>query len=207
MLSTASLNGLSFDTNDLKTAEKKILFATFHDILPGTCVEEGEKEGLCALSMAEKIVRDYRTKVFLRMSMNQKHAEAGEFPVFVFNYAPYEVVAPVEVEFMLENQNWNEEVRYVPHVYCRREEIPCQTIKEDKKFVNVSLDGNVVLTNCRHNAKGEYIARIYNPDEDTETFRLTIGDVAVEGKADKGEVVSIVVKDGKGDVVHDKMPV
>ena len=131
MLAVASLNGISFDTSDMKTAEKKILFATFHDILPGTSVEEGEREGLCALSLAEKVVRDYRTKVFLRMAMGQKHAEAGEFPVFVFNYAPYEITAPVEVEFMLENQNWNEEIRYTPHVYFEGKEIPCQTVKEE----------------------------------------------------------------------------
>ena len=131
MLAIANLNGISFDTSDMKTAEKKILFATFHDILPGTSVEEGEREGLCALSLAEKVARDYRTKVFLRMAMGQKRAEAGEFPVFVFNYAPYEVVAPIEVEFMLENQNWKEEIRYTPHVYFNGEEIPCQTLKEE----------------------------------------------------------------------------
>lgn len=131
MLAIANLNGISFDTSDMKTAEKKILFATFHDILPGTSVEEGEREGLCALSLAEKVVRDYRTKVFLRMAMGQKHAKAGEFPVFVFNYAPYEVVAPIEVEFMLENQNWKEEIRYTPHVYSEGKEIPCQTVKEE----------------------------------------------------------------------------
>lgn len=131
MLAVAKLNGLSFDLTDLKTAEKKILFATFHDILPGTCVEEGEKEGLCALALAEKLMRDYRTKVFLRMAMGQKHAEAGEFPIFVFNYAPYEVFAPIEVEFMLENQNWNPEIRYQPHVYFDGQEIPCQAVKEE----------------------------------------------------------------------------
>ena len=131
MLATASLNGIALDTSDMKTAEKKILFATFHDILPGTSVEEGEREGLCALSLAEKLARDYRTKVFLRMAMGQKHAEAGEFPVFVFNYMPYEVTAPVEVEFMLENQNWNPEIRYAPHVYFEGKEIPCQTVKEE----------------------------------------------------------------------------
>lgn len=131
MLAIANLNGILFDTSDMKTAEKKILFATFHDILPGTCVEEGEREGLCALSLAEKVARDYRTKVFLRMAMEQKRAEAGEFPVFVFNYAPYEVTTPIEVEFMLENQNWKEEIRYAPHVYSEGKEIPCQMIKEE----------------------------------------------------------------------------
>ena len=131
MLAVAKLNGISFDTADMKSAEKKILFTTFHDVLPGTVVEEGEREGLCAISLAEKIARDYRTKVFLRMAMGQKHAEAGEFPIFVFNYAPYEVTAPIEVEFMLENQNWDEEIRYIPHVYSDGVEIPCQTIKEE----------------------------------------------------------------------------
>ena len=34
-----------------------------------------------------------------------------------------------------------------------------------------------------------------------------LGDVTVEGKAHKGEVVSIVIHDGVGEVVHDRMPV
>ncbi len=131
MLSVAQLNGITFDTSDMKTAEKKILFSSFHDILPGTAVEEGEREGLCALSLAEKISRDYRTKVFLRMAVGQKRAEPGEFPVFVFNYAPYEVTAPITAEFMLENQNWNEEIRFAPHVYFQGKEIPCQVLKEE----------------------------------------------------------------------------
>ena len=131
MLAAAKLNGINFDLTDLKAAEKKILLATFHDILPGTCVEEGEREGLCALSLAEKISRDYRTKAFLRMAMNQGRAKIGEFPVFVFNYAPYEVTAPIEVEFMLENQNWDPAVRYVPHVYYQGEEVSSQCIKEE----------------------------------------------------------------------------
>ena len=130
MLAVAKLNGISFDTADMKTAEKKILFSTFHDILPGTSVEEGEREGLSALSLAEQVATDYRTKVFLRMAMGQKHAEADEFPVFVFNYAPYEVTAPVEVEFMLKNQNWDAEIRYEPRVYFGGKEIPCQLVKE-----------------------------------------------------------------------------
>ena len=57
------------------------------------------------------------------------------------------------------------------------------------------------------NEQGEYIARLYNPENHAEEFRLQIGDVAVTGSAGQGEVVSIVVKDGVGKVVHDKMPV
>ena len=137
MLAMASLNGYDFDISAMKDAEKKILLATFHDILPGSCTENGEKEGLCALASAEKVLRDYRTKAFLRMSSSQKPAGEKEFPVFVFNYSPYEVTAPVEVEFMLENQNWNMDVRYNPHVYLNGVELPSQQIKEES---TLSLD-------------------------------------------------------------------
>lgn len=137
MLSVASLNGLNFDFSDLKQAEKKLLLATFHDILPGTCTENGEREGLCALASAEKTLRDYRTKAFLRMAMSQKPAGEKEFPIFIFNYAPYKVTTPVEVEFVLENQNWNMQIRYNPHVYYNGEEIPSQQIKEES---TLSLD-------------------------------------------------------------------
>ena len=131
MLLAANLNGVCIDDSQMRQAEKKMLLATFHDILPGTCVPEGEKEGLCALSYAERILMDYRTKAFLRMAMAQKPAQEGEFPVFIFNYAAYELDAPIEVEFMLENQNWDEGIRFNPHVYFEGKEIPCQTIKEE----------------------------------------------------------------------------
>ncbi|MBQ7948714.1 MAG: hypothetical protein IJ284_03030 [Clostridia bacterium] len=131
ILAAAKLNGVDIDGAEMEKTEKRMLLATFHDVLPGTCIPEGEREGLCALAAAEKTLMDYRTKAFLRMSMAQKPAKAGEFPVFVFNYAPYEVATPIEVEFMLENQNWDETIRYTPHVYFEGKELPCQTVKED----------------------------------------------------------------------------
>ena len=131
MLAAAALNGFEVDSSAMRGAEKNMLLATFHDVLPGTCTENGEREGLCALSSAEKTLRDYRSKVFLRMAASQRRAEEKEFPIFVFNYAPYKVTTPVEVEFSLENQNWNLDIRYNPHVYLRGEEIPSQQVKEE----------------------------------------------------------------------------
>lgn len=144
MLSVAKLNGISVDTGDMKMAEKKLLFSTFHDILPGTVIEEGERDGLCALSYAERIARDYRTKIFLKMATDQKPARPGEFPVFVFNFAPHEITCPIEVEFMLENQNWNQAVRYNPHVYFQGKELACQTLKEDS-MLNLDWRKRVVF--------------------------------------------------------------
>lgn len=131
MLAVATLAGYKADFRDLQTAQKKLLLAQFHDILPGTVIEEGEKDGLELLSMSKKIIKDYRTGAFLYLVMSDEVAKEGEFPVFVFNYMPYEVQTPVEVEFMLADQNWNEDFVFTPYVYFNGEEIPSQQIKED----------------------------------------------------------------------------
>ena len=51
------------------------------------------------------------------------------------------------------------------------------------------------------------IARIYNPADKAEPFRLQVGDAGVEDIVHKGEVVSVVFKGGQGKVYHDSMPV
>ena len=81
------------------------------------------------------------------------------------------------------------------------------TGRESKAFAGVTLTGNAVLTNCHTNEKGEIIARIYNPSDIEEPFRLQVGDGVVTDVAHKGEVVSVVFKDGQGKVCHDTMPV
>ena len=132
MLSAAMLAGLKSDLHALEDAQKKLLLASFHDILPGTCIEEGEKEGLGLLSSCEKTLKEYRTQAFLYLTMNEPCAKEGEFPVFAFNYMPYETEQLIEAEFSLADQNWSDEVCFVPHIYNENgEELPCQQIKED----------------------------------------------------------------------------
>ena len=130
MLVLAEMAGLKVDYTQLKIAEKKLLLAEFHDILPGTVIDDGEQDGTEMLAMASRIIKDYRSDAFLYLAMGDKPAENGEFPIFVFNYLPYEITTPIEAEFSLADQNWSEEFRYVPHVYLNGEEIDCQTIKE-----------------------------------------------------------------------------
>lgn len=132
MLSAAMLAGMKPDLRDMKEAEKKLLLASFHDILPGTCIEEGEREGLGLLGASEKALKEYRTQAFLYLVMNEPCAKEGEFPVFVFNYLPCEVSMPVEAEFTLADQNWSDEICYVPCVYDEQgNELVSQQIKED----------------------------------------------------------------------------
>lgn len=132
MLALAKLVDLDVDMRAFEDAEKRLLLATFHDILPGTCIADGEKEGLGLLSACEKICKDYRTQAFLGLVMDQPCAAAGDIPIFVFNYQPFEVSMPIEAEFSLADQNWDDTMHYMPHIYDENgAEIACQSIKEE----------------------------------------------------------------------------
>ena len=131
MLAAAKLAGFAPDLSELEKAQKKLLLAQFHDILPGTCIEEGEREGLGLLSASEKAMKDYRTDAFLYAVMEREKAGEGEYPVFVFNYEPKTMKTLIEVEFSLADQNW-EDCELEPHIYTTDgQELPCQQIKED----------------------------------------------------------------------------
>ncbi len=132
MLSVASLAGMKVDYAPMREAEKRLLLATFHDTLPGTIIEEAEKEALSLLGSVERTMRDYRTEAFLYLTIGNRVAGEGEFPVFVFNYEPYELTTPCEVEFSLADQNWSDEYHLSPIVYDEEgNEIPSQLIKEN----------------------------------------------------------------------------
>ena len=131
MITAARLCGYDPDLSKFTEAEKRILLSSFHDILPGTVVEEAEKEALSTLGAAERTLRDLRTNAFLFFTMNERSAGAGEFPVFVFNYSPKALNTTVEVEFSLADQNWSEEYHFAPVIYDESgRRLPSQTIKE-----------------------------------------------------------------------------
>lgn len=130
LLAVAGLCGYKPDMNMLEEAQKRLLLAEFHDILPGTSVPEGEAEGLELLGTASKIIKDYRTGALMYLVMGDRPAKAGEYPVFVFNSAPYSVACPVEAELSLSDQNWDDGFVYTPEVYCGDTLLESQIIKE-----------------------------------------------------------------------------
>lgn len=117
MLAIAKLNGFEYDDEMLCQAQKKLLLAQFHDTLPGTVVVDGEKEGVELLSFSKKVSKDYRTNAFLHLVIGQQKAGTGEYPIFVFNYMPYQVETPLEAEISLADTNWSEEYVYQPQVF------------------------------------------------------------------------------------------
>ena len=133
-----ALSGVSYDEKELERAEKALLFCEFHDILPGTSIKAAEDDCLRLLAYGNETADKYKTKAFFRLCQGQKKAKEGEIPVLVFNPHPYKITQDIEVEFQLQDQNWNEnEVTMVTVRDSKGNYLPSQNEKEACTF---SLD-------------------------------------------------------------------
>ncbi len=139
MCSVASLKGLiEYPTNVFDKITEDLLNAEFHDTLPGTCIQSGETNALNFLSHGILDAEKMKTKAFFALSEQQLQAREGEYPILIFNSQPYEIEENIECEFMLADQNWNEDtVAKITLVDENGKKISHQQIKEES---NLNLD-------------------------------------------------------------------
>ena len=137
--SAASLNGLTeYPLRQFDTINEDLMNAEFHDVLPGSSVKAGEENGLKLLLHGRLDAERLKTKAFFALCGNLPPAKKGEFPIAVFNSRPYDYSENVECEFMLADQNWDEENISSVSVYDEKgEAIPFQIVKEES---NINLD-------------------------------------------------------------------
>lgn len=133
-----ALSGVSYEKKELEKAEKALLFCEFHDILPGSSIKAAEDDSLRLFAYGNEIAEKYKTKAFFKLCEGQKKAKEGEIPVLVFNPHPYKITQDIEVEFQLQDQNWNENEVTIVSVYDEKGNLlPSQNEKEACTF---SLD-------------------------------------------------------------------
>lgn len=137
MLSTAALHGLLvYPDHDLHEALRDLLTAQFHDILPGSSVQNAEEASLRQIDHGLEILARLKARAFFALSTGQAKATLKEYPILIYNPHPFAVTGIFECEFMLEDQNWNEGFS-MPVVYQGEERLPCQPEKERS---NIPLD-------------------------------------------------------------------
>lgn len=130
ILSIATLNGLiEYPEKQLLSAERDLLEAEFHDVLPGTSIKSGEENGIRVLQHGEHICEQLYAKAFFALTMGQEKAKEGEYPIFVFNPHPHKVKTVVECEFTLADQNFEEPQSFIS-VFDGDRLLPSQVIKE-----------------------------------------------------------------------------
>ena len=140
MLSTAYAVGALQEYPEEKIHEitQDLLNAEFHDVLPGTCIQSGEDNGLMLLNHGLLDAERLKNRAYFALAAAQEPAAAGEYPVVVFNPHPYVVKENVECEFTLADQNWDtEKVATIRVVDEKGNPVKYQVIKEES---NITLD-------------------------------------------------------------------
>ena len=110
----------------------------FHDVLPGSSIQCGEDNGLKLLDHGLLEAERLKTRAIFALSSVKDVSKPGEYPVFVFNPHPYTYTDTVECEFMLQDQNWSDELYSKLTVLDKNgNKLKYQVIKEES---NLNLD-------------------------------------------------------------------
>ena len=105
--SLRALEGLgAYPAEQLQGLWKDLLFAQFHDILPGTCVQAAEEDSIRLLCHGLEETDRLLTAGLYALARNQQPPVEGDIPLLVLNPHPYPVTDVFECEFMLADQNW-----------------------------------------------------------------------------------------------------
>ncbi len=140
VLSTAYNKGLLKEYPEEKIHEitEDLLNTEFHDVLPGSSIQCGEDNGLKLLDHGLLEAERLKTRAVFALSSVKEVSRPGEYPIFVFNPHPYKLVDTVECEFMLQDQNWSDEIYSKLTVFDENgNEVKYQIIKEES---NLNLD-------------------------------------------------------------------
>ena len=127
-----------YPEKEIQTAVEDLLNAEFHDVLPGTSIQCGEDAGIRFLNHGLLEAERAKLKAYFALSGKEEPAAEGEYPIVAFNPHPYEHKCNVECEFMLADQNWQEDITSRLRVVDEKgATVPYQVIKEES---NLTLD-------------------------------------------------------------------
>lgn len=137
MASAAAFQGLmKYPKVQLDEALRDLLFAEFHDILPGSSVQEEEEASIRRMDHGLEIASRVRARAFFALTAGQPKAGEGHAPILVYNPHPFPVDAIVECELHMPDQNWTDSFTATP-VFKNGKPIPFQN---EKEAGNINLD-------------------------------------------------------------------
>ncbi len=144
MATSAGIQGLiDYPENEINDALWDLLFAQFHDILPGSATQIAESASIRMLSHGIEIAERAKAKAFFALCSGQPKANEGQIPILVYNPHPFDIEDAVECEFILEDNASSDRFTEVA-VYCddrklftqvEQESSNCNTIEWHKKVV------------------------------------------------------------------------
>ena len=121
---------------ELAAARDDLLFAEFHDILPGSSIAPAEEGALRLMDHGLEILSRVKARAFFALAAAEPMAAEGEIPIFVHNPHPFKARTIVECEF--EGHEPNAGGGYLaPRIERDGRPVPCQA---EKELSNLSLE-------------------------------------------------------------------
>ena len=137
-LSLASIAGkYEYNIDAVRDAEYALCGLQFHDVLSGTCAENGEKTSIQRAACAKELLDREFYKAFHALAKDLAPAKEGENPFVIFNFQPYAYETVVETEFLIPEILISDTEMNKITVYQDGKEIPSQVIKE---LSNINYD-------------------------------------------------------------------
>lgn len=132
MLTSAWQQGIidKYPADDLYQVMRDLAFLQFHDILPGSSVEEVEETSVRLANHALETLSRLKTRTFFSLASGQKKAVNGEIPLLVYNPHPFPVNATIECEYQLEDIKWLKDGFHIGIACKNGEKLPTQMEKE-----------------------------------------------------------------------------
>lgn len=136
--SSACMNGVAeYPFEEIEEAGRDLMLAQFHDVLPGSSIQEVERKGLSVMEHGIELLSRVRARMFFALSKGQHKTPDNKIPILVYNPHPYTVKTTIECEFMLADQNWIENTVSIAIPYKDGVRITSQMEKEKS---NLNLD-------------------------------------------------------------------
>ena len=129
----ALLQGKNYPKQAFEEAEKALLFAEFHDALPGSGTQLVEEDTLRLLDHGLEILSREKLKAAIALTAGEEKILDGSSCAFIYNPHPYPIKGQFAFEVGLPKQNW-ENVFYYPKAYCNGKEVPTQGEMESSHF-------------------------------------------------------------------------
>lgn len=103
--------GLKYPASALNSAQDGMLYTQFHDILPGSAIQDVEEAAVQKCHYALEILSDIRTQAFFALLSGQSKADEGDYPLFIYNPLPCQLIDTVVFEFQPPEPNFD------PNIY------------------------------------------------------------------------------------------
>jgi len=130
MISSASTAGLmKYPHEDIHEALCDLMTGQFHDILPGSSIQEVEEDALRMLDHGLEIISRIKAKAFFALSSGQSKAKKDTIPIMVYNPHPYRIKQIFTGVFQLASVGQADDFMQI-HLSHNGLQIPCQVEKE-----------------------------------------------------------------------------